>query len=62
MVVQAWARSRWPATTPIIAQVDAGTFKVTEPSGRVNTVSGTRPVTTPGPWVITTIVPASLRV
>ena len=62
MVVQAWARSLWPATTPVIAQVDVGTFKVTEPSGRVDTVSGTRPVTTPGPWVITTIVPASLPV
>ncbi len=49
MVVQAWARSRWPARTPVITHVDAGTFKVTEPSGRVDTISGTRPVTTPGP-------------
>ncbi len=59
MVVEAWARSRWPAT-PVITQVNASTFKVTEPSGRVDTVSGTRPVTVPGPWVITKIVRGGL--
>jgi hypothetical protein len=55
MVVQAWARGRWN-TAPVIRQVDANTFKVTEPGGQVDTVTGTRPVSVPGPWVITTIV------
>ena len=54
MVVRAWARSRWP-TTPVIRQVDASTFKLTEPGGQVDTVTGTRPVSVPGPWVITKI-------
>jgi len=62
MVVQAWARSRWPGTTPAVTQTGAGTFKVTAPSGRVYTVAGARPVTTPGPWVITTVVPGPLPV
>ena len=57
MVVEAWARSRWN-TTPVIQQVGPDTFKVTEPvSGTVDTVTGTRPVTVPGPWVITAIRP-----
>ncbi len=30
-------------------------LQVTEPDGRVDTVTGTRPVTAPGPWVITKI-------
>jgi hypothetical protein len=60
MVVQAWAYGRWPGTAPVITQVNADTFRVTEPGGRVDTVIGTRPVTTPGPWVITTIVPGAL--
>ena len=54
MVVEAWARSRWH-TAPVIRQTGAGTFQVTEPGGRVDTVYGTRPVTVPGPWVITKI-------
>jgi len=54
MVVQAWARSRWH-TTPVVRQAGAGTFQVTEPGGRVDTVTGARPVTVPGPWVITKI-------
>ena len=36
-------------------QVNADTFQVTEPDGRIDTVAGTRPVTVPGPWVITKI-------
>ena len=54
MVVQAWASGRWP-TTPVIRQVNASTFTVTEPGGKVDTVTGTRPVSVPGPWVITKI-------
>jgi len=54
MVVEAWARGRWH-TAPAVRQVSAGTFQVTEPGGRVDTVTGTRPVTVPGPWVITKI-------
>jgi hypothetical protein len=54
MVVEAWYRGRWH-TAPVIRQVSAGTFQVTEPGGRVDTVTGTRPVTVPGPWVITKI-------
>jgi hypothetical protein len=54
MVVEAWSRSQWHAA-PVVRQVGAGTFQVTEPGGRVDTVSGMRPVTVPGPWVITKI-------
>jgi len=54
MVVQAWASSRWH-TTPVIRQVNASTFTVTEPGGKTDTVTGTRPVSVPGPWVITKI-------
>ena len=54
MVVQAWASSRWH-TTPVVRQVNASTFEVTEPGGKVDTVTGTRPVSVPGPWVITKI-------
>jgi len=54
MVVQAWASGHWP-TTPVIRQVNASTFTVTEPGGKVDTVTGTRPVSVPGPWVITKI-------
>jgi hypothetical protein len=54
MVVQAWSRSHW-RTAPVIHQVGAATFQVTEPSGRIDTVTGTRPVPVPGPWVITKI-------
>ena len=35
--------------------MDTSTFKVTEPGGQVDTVTGTRPVSVPGPWVITKI-------
>jgi len=55
MVVQAWAAGRWPVATPVVRQVNTGTFKVTEPSGKVDTVTGVWPVSVPGPWVITTI-------
>jgi hypothetical protein len=55
MVVRAWASSHWPTTTPIVRQVNTSTFKVTEPSGKVVTVTGVWPVSVPGPWVITTI-------
>jgi hypothetical protein len=54
MVVQAWASSRWSSTS-VIRQVNASTFKVTEPGGKTDTVVGTRPVSVPGPWVITKI-------
>jgi hypothetical protein len=33
----------------------ASVVQVTEPGGRVDTLTGTRPVTVPGPWVITKI-------
>jgi len=59
MVVQAWARSRWTGT-PVVRQVDANISKVTEPGGQVDTVTGTRLVTVPGPWVITTVTTASV--
>jgi hypothetical protein len=60
MVVQAWARDRWQAA-PVIRQAGAGTFRVTEPGGRIDTVTGTRPVTVPGPWVITKITHGAAR-
>ena len=52
LVVEAWARSH-DGGAPIIRQVNANTFKVTEPSGKTVTVTGIRPVSVPGPWVIT---------
>jgi hypothetical protein len=57
MVVEAWARSKWP-TTPVIHQVSQNTFRVTEPSGRIDTITSVRLVSVPvpGPWVITKIV------
>jgi hypothetical protein len=55
MVVQAWASSRWQTTAPVVRQVNTSTFKVTEPSGKTDTVTGTRPASVPGPWVITKI-------
>ncbi len=54
MVVEAWANSRG-YTGAAIRQVDVATFKVTESGGTTHTVTGTRPVSVPGPWVITTI-------
>jgi hypothetical protein len=57
MVVEAWARGRWN-TAPVIQQAGPDTFKVTEPgTNKVDTVTGTRPVNVPGPWVITAIMP-----
>jgi hypothetical protein len=55
MVVEAWARNNWN-TAPVIHQVGPNTFRVTEPSGRIDTVTGARPVSVTGPWVITRIV------
>ena len=54
MVVEAWANSRG-YTGAAIRQVDVATFNVTESGGTTHTVTGTRPVSVPGPWVITTI-------
>ncbi len=54
MVVQAWAASSGH-TAPVIRQVNASTFTVTEPGGKTDTVTGTRPASVPGPWVITAI-------
>lgn len=55
MVAEAWARNNWN-TTPVIRQLGPNTFRVTEPGGRTDTVTGVRPVSVPGPWVITRIV------
>jgi hypothetical protein len=54
MVVAAWSRAHWNVA-PVVHQVNANTFQVTEPSGRTDTITGTRPVTVPGPWVITKV-------
>ena len=54
MVVQAWANSHGYAHAAI-HQVTAGTFTVTQPGQKTATVTGTRPVSVPGPWVITRI-------
>jgi hypothetical protein len=54
MVVRAWAASRFSGT-PAVRQVNASTFRVTEPGGRTDTVTGTRSAGVPGPWVITKI-------
>jgi hypothetical protein len=54
MVVRAWAGGRWHAT-PVIHQVNAGTFQVTGPGGQADTLTGVRPASVPGPWVITKI-------
>ena len=59
MVVQAWARSRWGGT-PVVRKMGANTFKVTGPGGQVYIVAGARPVTVPGPWVITTVTTGSV--
>ena len=59
MVVQAWARSRWGGM-PVVRQIGANTFKVTGPGGQVYSVAGLRPVTVPGPWVITTVTTGSV--
>jgi hypothetical protein len=38
-----------------VGQVNANTFKVTKPDGKTFTVTSVRPVSVPGPWVITKI-------
>ena len=53
-VVSAWARSRWH-TVPAVHQDGPNDLRVTEHGGRVDAVTGIRPVTVPGPWVITGI-------
>ena len=45
-----WAGGIGPAS--VLRQVSANTFKVTKPDGRTFTVTGVRPVSVPGPWVI----------
>ena len=39
----------------VVRQVSTNTFKVTKPDGKTFTVTGMRPVSVPGPWVITKI-------
>ncbi len=36
----------------VVRQVSANTFKVTKPDGKTFTVTGVRPVSASGPWVI----------
>jgi len=52
-VVQVWASGYGSAS--VVRQVRANTFKVTKPDGKTFTVTGARPVSVPGPWVITSI-------
>lgn len=52
-VVQVWAGGYGPAS--VVRQVSPNTFKVTKPDGKTFTVSGVRPVSVPGPWVVTKI-------
>ncbi len=54
MVVEAGANSHGD-TDAAIHQVTASTFTVTQPGRITATVTGTRPVSVPGPWVITRI-------
>ena len=53
LVVQVWAGGIGSAS--VVRQVSANTFKVTKPDGKTYTVTGVRPVSVPGPWVITKI-------
>jgi hypothetical protein len=39
----------------VVRQVSANTFKVTKPDGKTFTVTDVRPVSVPGPWVVTKI-------
>jgi hypothetical protein len=41
--------------TPAVRQLSANSFRVTEPGGRVDTLTGKLPVAVPGPWVLTRI-------
>jgi hypothetical protein len=52
-VVQVWAGGYGSAS--VVRQMSANTFKVTKPDGKTFTVTGVRPVSVPGPWVITKI-------
>ena len=52
-VVQVWAGGYGSAS--VVRQVSPNTFKVTKPDGKTFTVSGVRPVSVPGPWVVTKI-------
>ena len=52
-VVQVWAGGYGSAS--VVRQVNANTFKVTKPDGKTFTVTGVRPVSVLGPWVITKI-------
>ena len=52
-VVQVWAGGIGSAS--VVRQVSANTFKVIKPDGKTFTVTGVRPVSVPGPWVITKI-------
>ena len=52
-VVQVWAGGYGSAS--VGRQVNANTFTVTKPAGKTFTVTGVRPVSVPGPWVITKI-------
>ena len=51
--VQVWAGGYGSAS--VVRQVSANTFKVTKPGGKTFTVTGVRPVSVPGPWVITKV-------
>jgi hypothetical protein len=51
-VVQVWAGY---GSGSVVRQVSVDTFKVTKPDGTTFTVTGVRPVSVPGPWVITKI-------
>jgi hypothetical protein len=53
LVVQVWAGGIGSGS--VVRQVSANTFTVTRPDGTTYTVTGARPVSVPGPWVITKI-------
>ncbi len=53
-VVRAWALSRY-GVAPVLHKLNAVTVRFALHDGTIVTVTGTRPVSTPGPWVITRI-------
>jgi hypothetical protein len=53
LVVQVWAGGIGSGS--VVRQVSANTFEITKPDGTTYTVTGLRPVSVPGPWVITKI-------
>jgi len=53
LVVQAWAAGY--GSGAVVRQVSANTFQVSLPDGKTRMVTGVRPVSVPGPWVITEI-------